>query len=323
MPAGLTGALQDDESVDLDWDDSTGADSYQVSYRHAHVSEWTILPSGGASVTITGSSAEVSGLPYPLNYYFRVNASNTDGTSNWSDELLVTPAPIVGTDGCVVAAPPQELAGFAKHCAAGGIGIVGSNEVSDFAIKLAWNHIMNMLAAHPDVHERMAQAKVHHVLKAAATPGSKASYANNTRQAWSDEENLLCYPGEARRLYALYDSFIHEFGHAIHRRGLTTAQYTETEDAYTAAKGAGLWDGTYSNADVVSTLRRLWSSTFPAEQRASGRIGNHWRNTTFASTRFSSSTYPRMIGGPGVPHRKMPQHRRRCPLSPPICGPPP
>ena len=112
----------------------------------------TNLPSGGASVTVTGSSAEVSGLPYPLNYYFRVNASNTDGTSNWSDELLVTPAPIVGTDGCVVAAPPQELAGFAKHCAAGGIGIVGSNEVSDFAIKLAWNHIMNMLAAHPDVH---------------------------------------------------------------------------------------------------------------------------------------------------------------------------
>ena len=249
-PAGLTGELQDDESVDLGWSDSPNATSYQVSYRHAHASVWENLPSGGASVTVTGSSAEVSDLPYPLNYYFRVSASNTAGTSNWSDELLVTPAPIVGTDGCVVAAPPEHLSDFAKHCAAGGIAIVGSNEVSDFAIKLAWNHIMNMLAAHPDVHERMAQAKVHHVLKAASTPGSKFSYANNTRQAWSDEENLLCYPGEARRLYALYDSFIHEFGHAIHRRGLTPAQFTETEDAYTAAKGAGLWDGTYSNADV-------------------------------------------------------------------------
>ena len=141
-PAGLAGMLQADESVELDWEDSSNAASYQVAYRHAHASAWVDLPAAGAILTVTGSGATVSGLPYPLNYYFRVRASNAVGTSDWSAESLVTPAPIVGADGCVIAAPPDHLSQYDKHCSAGGIAIVGSDEVSDFAIKLAWNHIM-------------------------------------------------------------------------------------------------------------------------------------------------------------------------------------
>ena len=248
-PAGLTGALQDDESVQLDWYDAPNAASYQVSYRHAHDSVWTELPAGDTSLTVTGSSAVVSGLPYPLNYYLRVRAANAEGTSDWSDELLVTPAPIVGTDGCVVTAPPDRLAQYDKYCSAGGIDVVGSDEVSDFAIKLAWNHIMNMMSAHPGAHARMAQANVRHVLKAATTPGSTATYSNAFRRARTDEENLLCYPGEIRRRLGLYDTFNHEFGHALQRQGLTQSEFDETVRAYEAAMEEGLWQGRYSSSN--------------------------------------------------------------------------
>ena len=240
--------LQADESVELDWEDSSNAASFQVAYRHAHASVWVDLPAAGAILTVTGSGAAVSGLPYPLNYYFRVRASNAVGTSDWSAESLVTPAPIVGADGCVIAAPPDHLSQYDKHCSAGGIAIVGSDEVSDFAIKLAWNHIMNMLSAHPGVHARMAQAKVHHVLKAAGTYGSYNSYNNVGRQARSNEENLLCYPDEPHRSYELYDVFNHEFGHALHRRGLTSSEFNEVRSAYNAAIGDGLWGSRYSSA---------------------------------------------------------------------------
>ena len=268
-PAGLTGALQDDESVELDWYDAPNAASYQFSYRHAHDSVWTELPAGDASLTVTGSSAVVSGLPYPLNYYLRVRAANAEGTSDWSDELLVTPAPMVGTDGCVVTAPPDRLAQYDKYCSAGGIDVVGSDEVSDFAIKLAWNHIMNMLSAHPGAHARMAQANVRHVLKAATTPGSTATYSNALRRAKTDEENLLCYPGEIRRRLGLYDTFNHEFGHALQRQGLTQSEFDETVRAYEAAMEEGLWQGRYGSsnereyfADAVEAYfspRTTWS----------------------------------------------------------------
>lgn len=320
-PIALTGALQNDESVDLDWDDSTGADSYQVSYRHAHESEWTTLPSGDSTVTFSGSSAKVSSLPYPLNYYFRVNASNSNGASDWSGELLVTPAPITGLDGCTVGTPPEHLSSFSKYCSAGGIGIVGSREVSDYAIKLAWNHVMNMLAAHPAVHRKMAEAKVHSVLKAASTPGSKASYADNTRQAASDEENLLCYPGEPRRGYAGWDAFNHEFGHALHRQGLTSSDFSEVRSAYQAAMNAGLWQDAYSSASDGEYFAEAVELYFSPRAPGSGETGNPWRTMTPVSTLFCSnislSTTGERSARPGQTSLIHLQRR----LSPLICGP--
>ena len=240
--------LQADESVELDWEDSSNAASYQVAYRHAHASAWVDLPAAGAILTVTGSGAAVSGLPYPLNYYFRVRAANAVGTSDWSAESLVTPAPIVGADGCVIAAPPGHLSQYDKHCSAGGISIVGSVEVSDFAIKLAWNHNMNILAAHPGVHARMARAGVNHILKAAGTYGHYNSYSNVERSARTNEENLLCYPDESHREYNLYDAFNHEFGHALQRQGLSTVESGETAVAYDMAIEEGLWEGTYGGS---------------------------------------------------------------------------
>ena len=246
-PTGLSGTLHDDHSVALDWADTSGATSYQLGYRHFHVSAWVDLPVTGVTVTVTGSQAMVSGLPAPLNYYFRVRASNSEGSSDWSEEALVTPAPIVGGDGCTIEAPPAPLARFDKYCSAGGVGVVGSAGVADFALKLAWNQIMNMLAAHPTVHQLLAEAGAHHQVTAASQSPGSPRYASTTRRSRSPEANLLCYSDSPLLNYSF---LVHEFAHAIYDAGLSGAEQQEVTAAYDAARGAGLWEGIYArNSD--------------------------------------------------------------------------
>ena len=246
-PTGLSGTLRDGDSVALDWADTSGATSYQLSYRHFHVSAWVDLPVTGVTVTMTGSQAVVSGLPSPVNYYFRVRASNSEGSSDWSEEALVTPAPTVGVDGCTIEAPPAPLARFDKYCSAGGVGVVGSEAVSDFAIKLAWNQIMNMLAAHPTVRQRMAQAGAHHQVDAASESPQSPRYRSTTRHSRAPEANLLCYLDSFPYNYSF---LVHEFAHAIYDAGLPDAERQEVTAAYNAAMEAGLWENKYArNSD--------------------------------------------------------------------------
>ena len=246
-PTGLSGTLRDGDSVALDWADTSGATSYQLSYRHFHVSAWVDLPVTGVTVTMTGSQAVVSGLPSPVNYYFRVRASNSEGSSDWSGEALVTPAPTVGVDGCTIEAPPAPLARFDKYCSAGGVGVVGSEAVSDFAIKLAWNQIMNMLAAHPTVRQRMAQAGAHHQVTAASESPQSPRYTSTTRHSRAPEANLLCYLDSFPYNYSF---LVHEFAHAIYDAGLPDAERQEVTAAYNAAMEAGLWENKYArNSD--------------------------------------------------------------------------
>ena len=246
-PTGLSGTLRDDDSVALDWADTSGATSYQLSYRHFHVSAWVDLPVIGVTVTMTGSQAVVSGLPSPVNYYFRVRASNSEGSSDWSEEALVTPAPTVGVDGCTIEAPPAPLARFDKYCSAGGVGVVGSEAVSDFAVKRAWNQITNMLAAHPTVRQRMAQAGAHHQVDAASESPQSPRYTSTTRHSRAPEANLLCYFDSFPRNYSF---LVHEFAHAMYDAALSDAERQEVTAAYNAAMGAGLWENKYArNSD--------------------------------------------------------------------------
>ncbi len=256
-PTNLTGVLQDNYAVALDWDDSTAATSYQLSYRQSHVTTWVDLPTTGMTVAMEGLEAVVSGLEYPLNYYFRVNASNSQGSSGWSSEVLVTPSPIAGSDGCEIETPPANLSRFDKYCSAGGIGVVGSAAVSDFALKLAWNQIMNMLVAHPGIHEKMAQAGVHHLVDAAADPRETPRYSHVKRLSRSPEQNLLCYTDDSRPLYSL---LVHEFAHAIEGAGLSEAERGEAFTAYTLARQQGLWEGTYAASDN----REYWADAVEA-----------------------------------------------------------
>ena len=263
-PTGLSGTLRDGDSVALDWADTSGATSYQLSYRHFHVSAWVDLPVTGVTVTMTGSQAVVSGLPSPVNYYFRVRASNSEGSSDWSEEALVTPAPTVGVDGCTIEAPPAPLARFDKYCSAGGVGVVGSEAVSDFAIKLAWNQIMNMLAAHPTVRQRMAQAGAHHQVDAASESPQSPRYRSTTRHSRAPEANLLCYLDSFPYNYSF---LVHEFAHAIYDAGLPDAERQEVTAAYNAAMEAGLWENKYArNSD-----KEYWAEAVEAYFSAATR----------------------------------------------------
>ena len=70
----------------LDWNDTAGAQSYEVDLMNY----WVLLSPDTAvndvSISFAWSSATVSNLPVGYNYYvFRVRARNSTGASEWSN----------------------------------------------------------------------------------------------------------------------------------------------------------------------------------------------------------------------------------------------
>ncbi|MDE2837085.1 MAG: fibronectin type III domain-containing protein [Chloroflexota bacterium] len=69
--------------VDLEWNDVTGADSYDVQlYRNG---QWIDLPGDGVEIAFYGAGAIVSGLDPGDTLWFQVRARNAHGPSDWSD----------------------------------------------------------------------------------------------------------------------------------------------------------------------------------------------------------------------------------------------
>ncbi len=64
----------------LSWNASTGATTYRVQVSSS--SSFTSFVVDDS--TLTGTSRQVSGLSYISTYYWRVNAKNSSGTSDWS-----------------------------------------------------------------------------------------------------------------------------------------------------------------------------------------------------------------------------------------------
>jgi len=74
------GATNQQAPVTLDWDVSPGATSYQVQIATDALFTQIIEDTSG----LTGDSYAVSGLASNTQYWWRVSATNTGGTSNWS-----------------------------------------------------------------------------------------------------------------------------------------------------------------------------------------------------------------------------------------------
>ena len=68
--------------MDLQWNEVTGADSYDVQYFN--MSGWVDLPGDGISIAFYGAGAVVSGLSTSISYTYRVRAVNSYGASRWS-----------------------------------------------------------------------------------------------------------------------------------------------------------------------------------------------------------------------------------------------
>ena len=74
--------------VDLEWNEVPEAESYDLQ---AFYSDWFDLPGNGVSIAFYGPGAIIRGLTPENRYYFRVRASNSLGSSEWSEHLLVSP----------------------------------------------------------------------------------------------------------------------------------------------------------------------------------------------------------------------------------------
>ena len=76
-------------TVTVDWPDVADADSYEVSFFVNSDDDYVLLstsaPVNGITMTITGTSAEVSNLPTDQGwYFFKVRARNAVAVSEWS-----------------------------------------------------------------------------------------------------------------------------------------------------------------------------------------------------------------------------------------------
>lgn len=68
--------------VDLEWNDVSGADSYEV--QQFTNGQWTLLPANGVEIAFYGAGAIISELDPAATLYFRVRARNNHGPSDWS-----------------------------------------------------------------------------------------------------------------------------------------------------------------------------------------------------------------------------------------------
>jgi hypothetical protein len=171
-----------------------------------------------------------------------------------------------------VAPPPAKVRAalkldvfYQKHLDVGGLSIVSSKHVSDYALLEAAYLIRQMVGDRADLLEAMAKNKVRFAIMAhdeftTQIPEHRQMQpklywdkrarglgATPERLAVScGEENLLLYPNGP---YATENILIHEFAHAIHQMGLVDIDPTfdeRLEAAYEAALKEGLWKGKYA-----------------------------------------------------------------------------
>ncbi len=154
---------------------------------------------------------------------------------------------------------------YTKYVSAGGFPVVGSDRVSDYALKEAAYLINQMLRDRPDVRDALIKDKVRCAVMAPdelttvipehsdLTPSKfwdrRARGLGPTRQRPAvscGAENLLCYPGDP---YHQENILIHEFAHAIHLMGLNSIDKTfdaKLKSLYKKAMEKGLWKDKYA-----------------------------------------------------------------------------
>ena len=157
---------------------------------------------------------------------------------------------------------------YTKYVDAGGIPIVASNKVTDFALLEARYLVLQMIGHRPDLLAAIAGSRVRLAVMSPTelttdipehsdlTPKdhwdkrARGLGATEARPAVScGEENLLGYPGDP---YPTENILIHEFGHVIHERGLSVVDRTfdsRLRSTFDQAKREGLWTGKYAGSN--------------------------------------------------------------------------
>ncbi len=163
---------------------------------------------------------------------------------------------------------------YTKFLDAGGMPIVASGRVSNYALIEAHYIVEQMIGHRPEVLAAIARNRVRLAVMAPDQmttdipehrdlapkdywdKRARGLGATDARPAVScAEENLLGYPGDP---YPAENILVHEFAHVIHERGMKTVDPTfdgRLHAAYDAATRAGLWRGTYAG----SNYREYWA----------------------------------------------------------------
>jgi len=154
---------------------------------------------------------------------------------------------------------------YTKYLDVGGLPIVASSRVSDYALREAAFVVRNMVGHRPELLAALGKAHVRLVVMARTEMTTDIpEHSDLTPKAYWDrrarglgasaarpavscaEENLLELPGDP---YAQENILTHELAHAIHEMALSTVDPTfdaRLTAAFAHARHSGLWSGTYA-----------------------------------------------------------------------------
>ncbi len=157
---------------------------------------------------------------------------------------------------------------YKKHCDAGGIPVVSSEKVSDYALKEAAFLINTMIGKRDDLRAAIIKNRVRFAVMAVGEMTTDIPEHNDLKpkQYWDNrarglgasrerpavscgEENLLGYEGDP---YKTENILIHEFGHVIEEMGLSVvdpAFVRRLQQTFDRAMAAGLWKGKYASSN--------------------------------------------------------------------------
>lgn len=182
---------------------------------------------------------------------------------------------------------------YKKYADADGFPVVGSEKVSDAAMREAAYLVGKMLEGRDDLKQAMIRRKCRLIVmayneytsdvpehkwlkphkqwdrRARGLGGSKTDVV-----ASCAEENLLGYPSDP---YKGENILIHEFSHLIHHHGIAQLDTTFSKrlgEVYRKALQAGLWQGTYAATNQLEYFAEGVQSWFNTNQ-APNRIHNH------------------------------------------------
>lgn len=154
---------------------------------------------------------------------------------------------------------------YQKYLDAGGLTVLGSTNVSDYALLEARWILLRMLSHRPEILQIMATNRARLVVMAHNEYTTDVpEQANRTPKVFWDrrarglggriascgEENLLNFPGDP---YSTENILIHEFAHAVLNvgmRAIDPAFKDRVQAAHRQAMAAGLWKSTYAATDV-------------------------------------------------------------------------
>lgn len=153
---------------------------------------------------------------------------------------------------------------YQKHIDLDGFPVLGSSNVSDYAmLEAAWI-VRNMLTNRADILQALASNHARLVVMAynefttdipeQAEMAPKVFWDRRARGlggriASCAEENLLCYPGDP---YSAENILVHEFSHVVHgvaMRALDPSFNRRLREVFQSATNAGKWSGTYAGTN--------------------------------------------------------------------------